>query len=527
MQNKDFLVGAASAVALALLLSACGGGDSGPQYDRSGTRGSLVQNPPQRVKVFTAATFTAHLQASAAGQSLLQLAGAPQCGVTLHGIEYGTVGARAEATNATAALMLPSGSSPACSGPRPVLLYAHGTTADRNYNLGDPFDSGNTANAEAALLAALYVAHGFIVVAPNYAGYDQSRLDYHPYLNADQQSKDMLDALSAARKALPKLAATDSGQLLLSGYSQGGHVAMATHRALQAAGQTVTASAPMSGPYALAALGDAVFYGNVNLGSTIFTPLLVNSFQQAYGTIYRQPEDVYAPTFAPGIAALLPSRLPLQDLFAQGRLPLTTLFSSTPPQASTPQLQALLDSVTPPSSPAEQAALFALGFGANPLLGNAVRLSYLQDALAAPDGAVPVAGSGLAAVAPQSPLRQAFKANDLRNWSPARPVLLCGGKADPTVFYGLNTTLMQSLWSAPSPLAAAPGLLQVLDVDAAPADSADGFAPIRAGFAQAKAATFAAGGASAVVQSYHGSLVAPFCNLAARGFFQQVLAAGG
>ena len=49
---------------------------------------------------------------------------------------------------------------------------------------------------------------------------------------------------------------------------------MATHRAMQAAGMPVTASAPMSGPYALSAFGDAIYYGNVNLGATLFTPML-------------------------------------------------------------------------------------------------------------------------------------------------------------------------------------------------------------------------------------------------------------
>ena len=34
------------------------------------------------------------------------------------------------------------------------------------------------------MIAAMYAAQGFIVVAPNYAGYDISTLGYHPYLNA-------------------------------------------------------------------------------------------------------------------------------------------------------------------------------------------------------------------------------------------------------------------------------------------------------------------------------------------------------
>ena len=124
-------------------------------------------------------------------------------------------------------------------------------------------------------------------------------------------------------------------------------------------------------------------------------------------------------------------------------------------------------------------------------------------------------------------MRKAFKANDLRNWAPQRPVLLCGGNADPTVFFSVNTTLMQGLWSAPSPLALPAGLLTVLDVDSAPTGAADPFAAAKAGFAQAKAQAAQAGGASAVLRVYHRELVPPFCNAAARGFFRQVLASGG
>ncbi|MFX5464662.1 lipase family protein, partial [Acinetobacter baumannii] len=76
-------------------------------------------------------------------------------------------------------------------------------------------------------------AQGFIVVASNYAGYDTSALPYHPYLNADQQASDMVDSLRAARKAFPAIGAQDSGKLVISGYSQGGYVAMATQRAMQ------------------------------------------------------------------------------------------------------------------------------------------------------------------------------------------------------------------------------------------------------------------------------------------------------
>ncbi|MDB5744157.1 MAG: hypothetical protein JWR68_2472 [Polaromonas sp.] len=531
-----------SVVASAALLAACGGSDAPPNLgfvNNTPARGALIQNPPPRTAFFTAADFAAKLGASATGRNLLAIAGTPKCGVDVQYIQYGTVGGAGEATDASGALMTPSG-GPGCSGSRPIVLYAHGTTIAKAFNLANLLDESGAAYNEAVLVAATYAAQGYIVVAPNYAGYDASKLTYHPYLNAEQQSREMMDALSAGRKALPGLLqpVEDSGKLFITGYSQGGHVAMATHKAMQAAGQTVTASAPMSGPYALSALGDAVFYGNVNLGSTLFTPLLINSYQKAYGNIYSKPTDVYEPAYASGIETLLPTDTPLSTLTGPGgKLPQTALFNRIPPTApagSPPSLQPTLNAITPPTSPASLAPLFALGFGTSNLVTNEFRLNYLLDAIANPDGAVPVVTSGAPPANPSHPLRIAAKKNDLRNWTPTRPVLLCAGSNDPTVFYSVHTQLMQGFWSSPSPAAVAPGLLTVLNVDSAPTGASDPYAAAKAGFSQAKAGTATAaiaagasdGGASAVLQAYHGTLIPPFCNAAARGFFQQVAASG-
>ncbi len=501
----------------AAMLTACGGGsDPGgsTDIDLSGARGSLVYNPPLQVTAMGAADFTAQLQGGGtSGQTLLALAGAPKCDVSFRYFEYGTVGGAGEATNASGALMVPSGTAAGCSGPHPIVLYAHGTTTDRGYNIADITNPARPGASEGTLLAAMFAAQGFIVVAPNYAGYDVSTLGYHPYLNADQQSKDMIDALTAARKALPATGGVDNGKLFITGYSQGGHVAMATHRALQAAGQRVTASAPMSGPYAMGAFGDAIYYGNVDLGATVFAPMLATSYQKAYGNIYTQPSDLFEAAYAPGIDTLLPSYTPIGELFAQGKLPQTQLFSNVAPAPG-------FESITPPTQPPELAPLFALGFGSSNLIKNSARLAYLMDAQAHPDGAVPAATTGMPATAPGNPMRQAFVKNDLRGWMPQSPVLLCGGDADPTVFYNVNTGVMAQLWSS---LVSA-HLVTVLDVDSAPSGADDPFAAAKAGFAQAKAATAAQGGANAVVQAYHGGLVPPFCTAAARGFFQQVLA---
>jgi hypothetical protein len=491
----------------AVLLSACGSDSTTSVVATSTTRGTLIENPPLRIASLDAATFTAQLNATPSGQQLLALAGAATCGVDFYYVQYWTVGGAAEPTTTTAALMVPTGTAAQCSGPRSIVLYGHGTQTDKNFNIAD---ITNPSNTEGALIAATFAAQGYVVVAPNYAGYDMSSLGYHPFLNGDQQSKDMIDALTAARTALPSTAASATipgGKLFVTGYSEGGYVAMATHKALQAAGQTVTASAPMSGPYALEAFGDAVFYGSVNIGATVFTPLITTSYQKAYRNLYSATTDIYEPTYAPGIDTLLPSTTPIDTLFEEGKLPQTALFSSTTPVTGNAALDAAL---AVPANP-----LFALGFGASNLVTNDYRLSYVLDAVAHPDGALPVPKAGVPlSAAPQHPLRVAFKLNDMRTWAPHAPVLLCGGDQDPTVFFSVNTGTMQVFWGA---LPA--GLVTVLDVNAAPTAN-DPFAAVKVGFAATEAQIFASGGQEAVVQSYH-TTVAPFCTAAARGFFSQ------
>ncbi|HEV7715676.1 MAG TPA: prolyl oligopeptidase family serine peptidase, partial [Steroidobacteraceae bacterium] len=464
-----------------LALTACGGGNnddepgiSNPPPPSGPARGALIESPPAKLNSYSPATLLGLLGGNDVGKALLQLAVSPPCSVDVYQLKYGTVGAKAEATSASGALMVPNGTDAACSGPRPILLYAHGTSPDRAYNIADLMDTDNT---EGLAIAAVFAGQGYIVVAPNYAGYDSSSLTYHPYLNADQQSKDMIDALTAARAGLPGTSAgtvtTDSGKLFVTGYSQGGYVAMATHKALQAAGTTVTASAPMSGPYALSAFGDAIFEGNVSESAPVNLTLLINSYQQAYGNIYTATTDVFEAKYATGIDTLLPSATGLGDLETQGKIPASETFSLTPPA---PEFAAF----TPSTTPAQFAAVFAAGFGANNLITNAYRLTYLTDAQTAPDGGFPASTDGLPPANPTQKLRVALKTNDLRTWTPNAPVLLCGGNNDPTVFY-FNTELMQSYWTTNVPT----GAVTVLDVDSA-VTSGDLYSNIKTAFSAAK-----------------------------------------
>jgi len=533
-------LGVASA---AIWLAACGSGSSTATTSTSTARGTLSVDPPFRIASLDAATFTAEVSATTTGAQLLELTGAPKCGIDFYYVKFWTVGGANEVTQSSGALMVPTGSAAGCSGPRPIVEYAHGTDTDKTTNIAD---ITNASNTEGVLIAAAFAAQGYIVVAPNYAGYDISTLGYHPYLNAVQNADEMIDILAAARTALPNSlssATSDNGKLFLTGYSEGGYVAMATQRAMIASGAKVTAAAPMSGPYALEAFGDTIFFGGVDLGATVFSPLLTTSYQHAYGDIYSATTDVYSTQYATGIDTLLPSVTPIDTIFEEGLLPETALFNSaTPTTAAYPGVPAdLIAALAVPSNPENPLTpLFQLGFGTSYLITNDYRVSYAVNAATFVDGAGPLAPANSpptvasipatnpspATLSPAFALRQAFNTNDLRNptWAPNSPTLLCGGDADPTVFFSVNTGTMQKFWAA---LPA--GLVTVLDINGTPSGP---FAELQGAFQASQAELLAylqtpAGGGltlaeaqAAVVQGTH-SAEAPFCTAAASAFFSQ------
>lgn len=424
----------------------------------------------------------------AQGGVLMAIAGEPHCSISVYSLRYQTMGGKGEAAEASGVVMLPGGDDGRCGGPRPVLLYAHGTSLDRNYSM-------SRLNGEARLVAAMFVAQGYIVVAPDYAGYGSSTLPYHPYLNAQQQSADMVDALRAARVAWARLGAHASAQLFLTGYSQGGFVALATQRAMQQDyGDEfhVTATAGLSGPYALLQMSDDIFAGKPNAGITAYLPLLTTAGQRSGAVLYTSPAELYEARYANGIENLLPGTQRVDDLIKSGKLPAGALFA----RDSQPQ-------------DAGSASYFA---DLN-LVRTSYRDAYLRDMADHPCNAS--AAHPLDCHAANG-LRAWMQKNDLRNFTPATPLLLCGGRRDPVVPFA-NASAAAAYFTAHG---AAP-LLVDLDAPQAP------FAAIKRSFMQAQQRTQAEARdqghdpAKAVMDNYHGRLVAQYCVMAAREFFLQ------
>ena len=521
------------AIASSLLLVGCNDDDN----ER------FVESPSSSASAKFVKTFTANDINSGLGLGSTATPAA-KCGVTIEKVSYDTKGAADEDTNATAALMLPTGDAAECKGDRPVLLYAHGTTTDKGYDFAQVGNIENPAVGEANLIAANFAAQGYIVVAPNYAGYDDSKLDYHPYLVAQQQSTDMVDALDSARSIIERKKRAndanyskidDSGKLFIAGYSQGGYVTMATARLLEAQKKAVTAIAPSSGPYALAAFGDEIFKGNVNIGASRFAPLLGIGLQAKYGNIYTKKSDIFLDKYAD---AQLPSNTPFGELVQAGKLPNNALFQKNP---SDPRLAGLA-----------QGKLFSILGGYDDtdyLIKTDFRAAYVADTQKNPDGLTLANSNNLPAANPQNNLRKALKDNDLRGYVPTMPTFICGGNQDPTVYFDTNTGSMVKLLQAEVAKNPAKKLnITVLDVDKdnkaerpdkqdfvmigqASMNKWDAVAvkdSVQTNFSNSvkkiKDDAAPQGGVASLLAfytNYHGGLVSPACTEATREFFNQ------
>lgn len=485
---------------------------------RQGAVPTLLRDGWAQTASLTPVSLSEKLKLFEEGRWTLEVAGPPSCGVDVYHYEYNSVDGKGAAVTASGALMVPTGADLKCAGHRPIIVGLHGTVTDKPYNLAD-LSGENPASVRALAWAGVYASQGYIVVAPNYTGLDTSTASYQSYLHAAQQTEDVLRALAAARELLPQVAGSSSDKLFLVGYSQGGWLAMATHREMEARGLKLTASVPMSGPYALTAVTDDAFAGRPVQGSTMFIPLIVRAYQNAYGDLYTTPSEFFSAGFADGVATLLPSDTPLATLIQDGQLPATALFPV--PSATLPGVSAsvrnTLGSDSPAKVPAQFASIYATGFGANFLLNENVRIDYLEDMQANPDGAWSMKGDGGPPQTSGNPFRRAIIRNDLRGWTPKAHMLMCGGPGDAVAPFRYGGQFMMRYWSDPR-RAPRPGVVSLLDIEA-PIAANDAFEVLKADFEARKDPYMRDTKVPAWVDPYHQLLLPRYCYTAARQYF--------
>jgi len=99
---------------------------------------------------------------------------------------------------------------------------------------------------------ALFMASvGYIGSSPDLLGLGVSADVVHPYVHKFV-AEGVVDKIRAVKNFICNEGINDNGQLFIAGYSEGGYVAMATHKLIEEKYSDefqVTASAPMAGPY--------------------------------------------------------------------------------------------------------------------------------------------------------------------------------------------------------------------------------------------------------------------------------------
>jgi hypothetical protein len=200
----------------------------------------------------------------------------------------------------------------------PLVCDMHGTT-DRTWYPSDYLGT-----------SGLYFAgNGFLAIEPDYLGLGNSR-GFHPYVHADSEARSGVEMLRAAHQFFQQMGISPGEDLFISGYSQGGHSAMAMHRMIQEdlAGEfTVTASSPMSGPYSLSGIMfDRMLDDQDYLPGIAFMPYLVLSYRMVYQDLNVQLSDVFKSWFVNPIQQFYDGQITLSNMAtALG----TTLFLTT------------------------------------------------------------------------------------------------------------------------------------------------------------------------------------------------------
>jgi pimeloyl-ACP methyl ester carboxylesterase len=349
-------------------------------------------------------------QVDTLSKDVAERSGAARCDVQVWHMVYETTTPAGEPHEVSAALYAPV-AGPECPAPFDLLAFNRGTATARDTTMSAFGDSARFP-AIANYVIQIFAAQGYLVVAPDYLGFAHSTLPFHPYLHAASQATTTIDAIRAARQTLERRSVPVTHRLFLAGYSQGGHAALATLRAIEAAaepGLVVTAAGGMSGPYhvdrtvreTLDVMWDAVAPQDALVG-----PYVLTAYQQVYGDLYDTPEQYFHLPYAIGIESLLPTRA---DTLPPG----VTLFG--PPWSFS------LGTFHWPDFDSRCPEVGEVAWGTD-----CTRLPYILSYVITDRVRTDLQD-------PDSPVSRSLRDNDLVDWRPEAPVLMCGGGRDPVV----------------------------------------------------------------------------------------------
>lgn len=206
--------------------------------------------------------------------------------VALYRITYETPGSDGLLDTASGLAVIPMELS------KGIILYQHGTSSG-------PEQVPSTLQIADALIAIAYGGQGYIASAPDYLGLGTSR-GFHPYVHAETEAQAGLDMLLATRQLMSELEVTEPPHIFVSGYSQGGHAAMALAQKIQERPTDdlwLTASAPMSGPYDISGVMRELILSDQEYEFVGYLVYIILGYQEVYGDMYSSLPEIVKPEY--------------------------------------------------------------------------------------------------------------------------------------------------------------------------------------------------------------------------------------
>lgn len=215
--------------------------------------------------------------------------------VELYKVTYSSIDVKNKKVSLTGLVAWPVGGAP-----KGLVVYCHGTTVDRDRSPSKFKGKGEAPETIEAIAA--FATGGYAVVLPDYLGLGDHK-GAHPYPLSSVNSRSAVDIIPAVRALAKQKKYSIAAPLYVTGYSEGGGVAMATARSLQTmvgADYKLTASAPASGPYDLS--GTTRKFMLEDSGEQ--TGFVLRLYLMSYATNYLNKEkgiklkDFYKPALA-------------------------------------------------------------------------------------------------------------------------------------------------------------------------------------------------------------------------------------
>lgn len=203
--------------------------------------GQLVTST--RVATITAAEFNKRMRTAYPNTELERLRGA----LNLFKVMYRSVDVRGRNAVLSGLVALP-----AQGAPNGLIVFNHGTMVSRKTVPSAYRGEKKAGETQHALIA--FGSGGYAIAMPDYIGQGDHRANAHPYPASLTNARAGIDMIEVAREIARRNRVAVGDQLYVTGYSEGGGVAMGQTRLLEESDDPLhrlTASAPAAGPYDL------------------------------------------------------------------------------------------------------------------------------------------------------------------------------------------------------------------------------------------------------------------------------------